>query len=313
VGVSLFPTDGEDEQTLMKNADIAMYAAKDGGKNDFQYFSTEMSNASQERIDLESSLRQALVREEFELHYQARRDLKSGGITGMEALLRWNHPEFGTIAPNKFLPLAEETGLILPIGRWVLRTACYQNLAWREQGLPPLTIAVNLSARQFFDPSLEDDLVAVLQESGMAPELLELEINESVLARDTRKTLPVLEGLKKLGVRITVDNFGTGYSALAVLGQLPLDTIKVDRIFMREDSGNAHARDVINGILAMGKVLSPSVIAHGVETKEQVDFLRSHACEQVQGFYFGRPVRAAEVAEMLHAEELVLTAPSPSG
>jgi diguanylate cyclase (GGDEF)-like protein len=307
VGVSLFPADGEDEQTLMKNADIAMYAAKDAGKNNFRYFSAEMSSASQERINLESSLRKALAHEEFELHYQARRDLGTGRLTGMEALLRWNHPELGTVVPSKFLPLAEDTGLILPIGRWVLRTACRQNMIWQEEGLPRLSVAVNLSARQFFEPSLPDDITSILEEIGMAPELLELEISESVLARDTRKTLPVLVLLKKLGVKITVDNFGTGYSALTVLGQLPLDTIKIDRLFLREDSGNGAARDVINGILAMGRVLSPSVIAHGVETKEQVDFLRSHSCDQVQGYYFGRPLLAADVSAMMRAVDVELS------
>jgi diguanylate cyclase (GGDEF)-like protein len=306
VGISVFPLDGEDEQTLMKNADIAMYSAKDAGKNSFRYFSAEMSSASQERINLESSLRQALAREEFELHYQARRDLRTGSITGMEALLRWNHPEFGTVGPNKFLPMAEETGLIIPIGKWVLRTACRQSTAWRKGGRPGLSVAVNLSARQFFDADLVDDVHSILQDNGMAPELLELEISEGVLARDTRKTLPVLKRLKKLGVRITVDNFGTGYSALSVLGQLPLDSIKIDRLFLREDSGDKAARDVIDGILAMGRVLSPSIVAHGVETKEQVDFLREKACDHVQGFFFGKPFRAEDVAEMLRAEELVL-------
>jgi diguanylate cyclase (GGDEF)-like protein len=306
VGISLYPADGADEQTLMKNADIAMYAAKDAGKNSFRFFSPEMSVASQERINLEASLRQALVKDEFELHYQARRDLQTGTVTGMEALLRWNHPAFGTVAPGKFLPLAEETGLILPIGKWVLRTACLQNMAWRSEGLPSLSVAVNLSPRQFFDASLVHDVTAALQETGMAPELLELEISESILARDTSKSLPVLQQLKLLGVRITVDNFGTGYSALSVLGTLPLDTIKIDRLFMREDSGNTVAPEVIRGILAMARVLSRSVIAHGVETREQVDFLRAQVCDQVQGFYFGRPFRAVDVAAMLSAEDAVL-------
>jgi diguanylate cyclase (GGDEF)-like protein len=306
VGISVFPNDGEDEQTLMKNADIAMYAAKDAGKNAFRYFSADMSRASQERINLESGVRRALAHDEFELHYQARRDLRTGRITGMEALLRWNHPEYGTIGPNKFLPLAEETGLIVLIGRWVLRTACRQNREWREKGLRRLSVAVNLSARQFFDPGLTADITSILEETGMPADLLELEISESVLARDTKKTLPVLQRLKKLGLRITVDNFGTSYSALSVLGELPLDTIKIDRLFMREDAGNTAARAVINGILAMGRVLSPSVIAHGVETKEQVDFLRAQVCDQVQGFYFGRPFRASDIDEVMRTEESIL-------
>jgi diguanylate cyclase (GGDEF)-like protein len=310
VGISIFPIDGEDEQTLMKNADIAMYAAKDAGKNAFRFFSAAMSNASQERINLESGLRDALANEEFELHYQTRMDLHTSRTTGIEALLRWNHPELGILGPNKFLPLAEETGLIIPIGRWVLRTACRQNLEWREQGLPHLCVAVNLSARQFLDPNLTSDVSAILEEYDMPPELLELEISETVLARDTRKSLPVLQRLKQLGVRITVDNFGTSYTTLSVLGELPFDTIKIDRLFMREDSGDSAAREVINGILTMGRALSASVIAHGVETQEQLEFLRAQVCDQVQGFYFGQPFKADEVVHMLHAMQTATGAAS---
>jgi diguanylate cyclase (GGDEF)-like protein len=301
VGISIFPIDGDEEQTLMKNADIAMYDAKDSGRNAFRFFSREMTGASRERINLEAGLRNALTTEEFELYYQSRLDLHTGRTTGFEALLRWNHPEFGMLGPNKFLPIAEETGLIIQIGRWVLRTACRQSLEWRQQGLPALCVAVNLSARQFFDPHLATDIASILDEYGMPPALLELEISESVLARDTRKSLPVLQGLKQLGVRITVDNFGTSYMALSALGELPFDAIKIDRLFMREDSGDSVARGVINGILTMGRALSASVIAHGVETEEQLEFLRAQVCDQVQGFYFGQPFKADEVLRMLHA------------
>ena len=305
VGISLYPRDGTDEQALLKNADIAMYAAKDGGKNGFRFFLPEMSGASRERSNLEASLRLALANDEFELHYQARRDLRTGRPTALEALLRWNHPDLGTISPGKFLPLAEETGLIVPIGRWVLRNACRQSAAWAATGTHRLSVAVNLSARQFFDPTLVSDIRTILDESGLAPELLELEISESVLTRDTRKTLPLLQALKGLGAKIVVDNFGTGYSALSALGELPLDSIKIDPLFLREDSGGPGSSDVINGILAMGRVLSSSVIAHGVESKEQLAYLLSHSCDQVQGYYFGRPVRAAEVPGLLRqpAEE----------
>lgn len=302
VGVSIFPDDGDDEQTLMKNADIAMYAAKDAGRNAFRFFSAAMSSASQERTNLETSLRNALANEEFELHYQTRLDLHSGRATGFEALLRWRHPEIGIIGPGKFLSLAEETGLIIPIGRWVLRTACRQSLEWRRRGFAPLSIAVNLSARQFFEPELVDDVHAILQECEMPAELLELEISESVLARDPRRSLPVLRRLKQLGLRITVDNFGTSYTTLSVLGELPFDTIKIDRLFMREDSGDSAAREVINGILTMGRALSASVIAHGVETEEQLEFLRAQVCDQVQGFYFGKPFNAEEVIQFLQAK-----------
>jgi diguanylate cyclase (GGDEF)-like protein len=313
IGISLFPRDGADEQTLMKNADIAMYQAKEAGKNNFRYFSDEMTSASQEWLNLESSLRRALQNQEFDLHYQARRSLDTGRITGVEALLRWEHPDLGTVGPAKFLPLAEESGLILPIGRWVLRTACRQSVAWRLDGLPPLSMAVNLSARQFFDASLEDDVAEALRASGMPPGMLELEICESVLVRDTQKTVAILMALKKLGVQITVDNFGTGYSALSVLRQLPLDTIKIDRLFLREDDGNVVAREVTDAIIAMGHTLSSSVVVHGVETKAQADLLRKHACHQVQGFYFSRPVGAAEFTELLKVDPAVAVGNAGSG
>jgi diguanylate cyclase (GGDEF)-like protein len=298
IGVSLYPADGEDEQTLMKNADIAMYQAKDAGKNDFRFYAEEMSGSSRERLQLESSLRRALENEEFELHYQARRDLDSDRITGMEALLRWRHPELGLVEPLDFIPLAEETGLIVPIGRWVLETACRQNVAWQEEGLPRLSVAVNLSARQFFDASLIDDIRGVLERTGMDAELLELEICESVLTRDADRTLQTLEGLKGIGVKITIDNFGTGYSSLSVLRRFPLDSVKVDRLFIRDSSTDRVERDVTDAIVAMGRSLSSSLVAQGVETREQADYLREHACDEVQGFYFNRPVPAAEVSAL---------------
>ncbi len=305
IGISQFPHDGSDQATLMKNADIAMYAAKEAGRNSFRFFSTEMSASSIERLNLESSLRQALENQEFVLHYQARRDLDSETITGVEALLRWEHPELGTLAPPQFLSLAEENGLILPIGRWVLRTACRQSVAWREQGMADFYMAVNLSATQFFDENLSADVVAALEETGMPPGLLEFEICESVLARDAESSLPILRSLKQLGVRITVDNFGTGYSPLAVLRQLPVDTIKVGKLFLR-DSGDAVAQEVSNAIIAMGRTISSSVVAHGVETQAQADFLREQSGSQVQGFYFNRPVSAEDFALMMQNEAVPL-------
>ncbi len=304
IGVSLYPRHGQDEQALMKNADIAMYQAKDEGRNIFRFYSEEMAGASLERLSLESGLRRALKNEEFALHYQPRRDLATEKITGMEALLRWEHPEFGTVEPMKFLPLAEETGLVVPIGRWVLETACRQNVAWQEEGLPRLDMAVNLSARQFFDDDLADDVAAALEASGMEPGLLELEICESVLARDARRTVPVLRDLKELGVGITIDNFGTGYSSLSVLRQFPLDTVKIDRLFLREDGDREVDHQVTDAILAMGRTLSSSVVAHGVETEEQAEFLREHACNEVQGFYYNEPAPADAFRELLASEAL---------
>lgn len=304
VGISLFPRDGADEQTMLKNADVAMYEAKGAGLNAFRFFSDGMNAASAERRHLESSLRRAVRNQELELHYQARRDLDTHQVTGVEALLRWQHPELGTIGPPTFLSLAEETGLILPIGRWVLRSACRQSVAWRLEGLPPLRMAVNLSPRQFFDDDLVSDVASALEESGMAPEMLELEVCESVLARDMGRTLAVLEALKELGVRITVDNFGTGYSPLSVLRRLPVDTVKVDRLFLRDPEA-PHAQEIARAIVALGRTISSSVVAHGVETKEQADFLRQLSGNQVQGFYFDKPLPAADFAVQMQNEEAV--------
>lgn len=306
IGVSIFPRDGEDEQSLMKSADIAMYQAKDAGKNDFRFFSPEMNAATRERLDLEAGLRKALAQEEFVLHYQVRRSLGSGQITGVEALLRWEHPTWGTVGPMKFLPLAEDTGLILPIGRWVLRTACEQNARWQAE-VPGLTMAVNLSPRQFFDTALLADVRAALAETGLDANLLELEICESALAREPARTLPILRSLKEIGVRITVDNFGTGYSSLAILGQLPLDTVKIDRVFLRDDQGAGPAAAVMDAVLAMGRSLGPAVVAQGVETREQAELLQSQVFDQVQGFYYNHPGGADEITQLL-AGDVIATA-----
>ena len=304
IGVSVYPRDGDDVETLMKHADIAMYEAKEDGRNAFRFFSKEMSSSSRAKLALETSLRHALVDGEFELHYQARRHVATGRVTGMEALLRWEHPELGTVEPMKFIPLAEETGLIVPIGRWVMKTACRQNVAWQDQGLPRLAMAVNLSARQFFDENLVADVAAALEDSGMDPELLELEICESVLTRDADRTAAVLAPLKELGVRITIDNFGTGYSSLSVLRRFPLDSVKVDRTFIRDTGSDRVEREVTDAIVAMGRALSSSLVAQGVETEEQADYLRDHACDEVQGFFFNRPVPADEFFDVLRSDAL---------
>ena len=308
IGVSVYPRDGDDVETLMKHADIAMYEAKEDGRNAFRFFSKEMRSSSRAKLALESSLRYALVNGEFELVYQARRNVGTGRVTGMEALLRWEHPELGTVEPMKFIPLAEETGLIVPIGRWVLKTACRQNVAWQDQDLPRLAMAVNLSARQFFDEKLVADVAAALEDSGMDPELLELEICESVLARDADRTAAVLASLKELGVGITIDNFGTGYSSLSVLRRFPLDSVKVDRTFIRDTGSDRVEQDVTDAIVAMGRALSSSLVAQGVETEEQADYLRDHACDEVQGFYFNRPVPAEEFADVLRGDALEVAA-----
>jgi len=299
IGISTYPDDGLDEQTLKKNADIAMYQAKSEGKNNFQFYSEKLNAHSLERLTLESSLRRALERDEFRLHYQAKRDIASGRITGVEALLRWVHPDLGMVAPMQFIPVADETGLIVPIGKWVFRTACQQSVAWRKLGLPPLSIAVNVTARQFCDEQFLSDLTSILAATEMEPHLLEIELHESLLIHDVENTLRILTRLKAIGIRIAVDDFGTGYSSLAMLQRFPLDTIKIDRSLTREFGADAQNPQLADAIIAMGKSLSLTVVAQGVETREQAEHLRLHSCDELQGFYFKRPLPPEEFAQLL--------------
>ncbi|MDY6946767.1 MAG: EAL domain-containing protein [Pseudomonadota bacterium] len=309
IGISLYPRDGLDEQTLTKNADIAMYQAKSEGKNNFQIYSAKLNAQSLERLALESSLRHALQRNEFRIHYQAKRDIAGGRVTGVEALLRWEHPDLGTVAPMRFIPVAEETGIIAPIGRWVLRTVCAQNVAWQRQGLPPITVAVNLTSRQFFDEHLLQDVVASLEAAGMDPQLLELEIAERVVTQDVEKTLRVLRSLKTAGIRIAIDDFGTGYASLATLQRFPIDTIKIDRSFIRNLDVTPGETALTDAIIAMGKSLSLTVVAQGVETREQAELLRTHACDELQGFYFKKPLPVEDFTELLVAQSAEALAP----
>ena len=302
VGVSIFPQDGDDEQSVMKNADIAMYKAKDDGKNNFQFYSAKMNTHSFERLALESSLRRALEQEEFELHYQPKVDANSSKIVGMEALLRWQHPELGMVAPVKFIPIAEETGLIVSIGKWVLKTACKQNVAWQKRGLPQLNMAVNVSGRQFADEDLLNDITSILAETGMSPALLELEITESTLMQDVDKAIGTLKAFRDMGGRLAIDDFGTGYSSLSNLRQFLVDTIKIDGSFIRDLSTHAESRGIAEAIIKMGSTLSLTVVAECVETKAQADFLRENACDEFQGFYFSKAVTAGKFAEMLEAQ-----------
>jgi diguanylate cyclase (GGDEF)-like protein len=307
IGISTYPLDGSDEQTLTKNADIAMYQAKEDGKNNFQFYSAKLNANSLERLTLESSLRHALERREFRLFYQAKRDMANVRITGMEALLRWEHPDLGMVAPMQFIPVAEETGLIVPIGKWVLHTACLQNVAWQKQGLPRLEMAVNLTSRQFGDEHLLRDIASILKSTGMEACLLEVEIHESLLMQDIEKTLRILTDLKAMGVKIAIDDFGTGYSSLATLQRFPLDTIKIDRSYIRDITSRDENSNLAEAIIAMGKSLSLTVVAQGVETREQAEFLREHACDEVQGFYFNRPMSSDRFTELLKAQDTAVT------
>lgn len=308
IGISIHPRDGLDEQTLTKNADIAMYQAKSEGKNNFQIYSAKLNAQSLERLTLESSLRHALERNEFQIHYQAKRDIAGGHVTGVEALLRWEHPDLGTVAPMRFIPVAEETGIIVPIGRWVLRTACAQNVAWQRQGLAPITVAVNLTSRQFFDEHLLREVVASLEATGMDPRLLELEIAERVVTQNVEKTLRILRALKAAGIRIAIDDFGNGYASLATLQRFPIDTIKIDRSFIRDLDVAPDDTALTDAIIAMGKSLSLTVVAQGVETREQAELLRTHACDELQGFYFKKPLPVEDFTKLLIAQTATMAA-----
>jgi diguanylate cyclase (GGDEF)-like protein/PAS domain S-box-containing protein len=293
------PTDALDEAGLMKNADIAMYRAKSEGKNTFYFYSLDILAQSLERLALETSLRHAVERNEFVLHYQAKLDLKSGQINGVEALLRWQHPDLGMISPLQFIPLAEETGLIVPIGKWVLKTACMQNMAWQKQGLPPVRIAVNISTRQFADDELLEDIALALADSGLAPQLLELELTESMVMQNHARAAKLLVAIKMLGVRLAIADFGVGYSSLAQLRQFPFDVLKVDRSIIRDLSESGDDQSITQAIIAMGKTLSLTVVAEGVETEAQESFLRDNACDETQGYFFSKPISSHEFADFL--------------
>ncbi len=305
IGISLFPDDARDEMLLMTHADLAMYHAKEEGKNNFQFYDGRLETMSLERLTLETQLRRAIERNELSLHYQAKLDLAHNTIAGVEALLRWTSTELGPVSPAKFIPLAEETGLILTIGRWVLRNACAQGVAWQRAGLPPVRVSVNLSPRQLLDPELVGAVRNVLVETGLAPDLLELEVTESSVMHNVERALEVLGALKAMGVWLAIDDFGTGYSSLAQLKRFPIDTLKVDRSFIRELPSDSEDKAIAEAIIAMGRTLSLTVVAEGVETLEQQQFLRERACDQMQGFFFSKPVSAAEFAELLrkHAPE----------
>ncbi len=299
IGISLFPNDAQDEETLAKNADAAMYAAKEAGRNTFLLHSDEIKTQSIERLMLETGLRRALERNEFVLHYQPKRELGSGGISGVEALLRWQHPELGLLQPNQFVPLAEETGLIVPIGRWVLETACAQNMQWQRQGLPPIRMAVNLSARQFTDPNLLEDIRRALGRSAMPPALLELEITESLVMQDLARTVRLLHDIKDLGITLSIDDFGTGYSSMSMIRELPIDALKIDRSFVREIARDAEGQAIVKAIITLGQALDLTVVAEGVENDEQEAFLRAQNCDQEQGYLISEPLPAEEFAAFL--------------
>jgi diguanylate cyclase (GGDEF)-like protein len=309
IGIAMYPSDGTDMQTLTKNADIAMYLAKEDGKNGFRFFTREFKTQSIERLTLESALRRALERDQFTLHYQPKIDMASGQITGVEALLRWNHPDLGSVSPAQFIPLAEETGVIVPIGRWVLKEACAQNMAWQRRGLRPVTMAVNLSPRQFADGHLLQDVDEALMASGMSPVLLQLEVTESMVMRNVSRAIKILDAIQSRGIRLAIDDFGTGYSSMSLMKQFPIDTIKIDRSFVRDLPVDSEDQAIAQAIISMGKALGMTVVAEGVETPEQQAFLRSHACDEMQGFLFSKPLPPKQMADLLQAEPALASPP----
>jgi diguanylate cyclase (GGDEF)-like protein/PAS domain S-box-containing protein len=299
IGVSVYPDDGDDAEALIKNADTAMYQAKENGRHSYQYFKPAMNARAVERQSIEEGLRRALERNEFSLHYQPKVDVQTGAIAGAEALLRWTHPTRGPVCPAQFIPVAEECGLILPIGRWVLRRACEQAQAWIRAGLVPATMAVNVSAKQFRGDSFLKDLLATLEESGLDPGLLELELTESVLMKHAESAASILGTLRDNGVQVAVDDFGTGYSSLSYLRKFPIDALKIDQSFVGRIGLAADDASIVTAVIGMARNLKLRVVAEGVETLEQAEFLRTQACDQAQGYYFSRPVLPEQFADLL--------------
>ena len=299
VGVSLFPYDGENEETLLRHADTAMFRAKEGGRNSFQFFSQEMSAESSDKLVLENQLRHALERNEFILYYQPLVDVQTEQILGVEALIRWNHPNLGMIPPGKFIPLAEETGLIVPIGEWVLRTACAQNKAWQDMGLPPIRVAANLSAVQFRQSGIVKKIASILKETDLSPRYFEIELTESSLMNNKEETVASLKSLHDMGIHISIDDFGTGYSSLSYIKRFPIDTLKIDRSFVIEMTTNPDDAAFARAIIAMAKSLKLKVIAEAVETADQLAFLKTNFCDEFQGFYFSPAVPSDVLAAIL--------------
>ena len=301
IGISLYPSDGDDSFKLLRHADTAMYRAKEQGRNKYQFYSSEMGSRALEKFMLESSLRHALERQEFLLYYQPQVHLKTGKITGVEALLRWQHPELGMISPAQFIPVAEETGLMKAIDEWVLHAACAQAQAWRSAGIAPVTMIVNLSGRTFSETRITDGIYCALDKSCLVPQRVELEITENVVMQNAETTVELLRELKRMGLKLAVDDFGTGYSSLSYLKRFPIDTLKIDQSFVRDVTTDPDDASLVKAIIAMGHALQLNVIAEGVETPEQLAFLRQHGCDGMQGYFFSRPLPVADITALLQS------------
>jgi len=308
IGIVTYPEDGLDAATLLQNADLAMYQAKSHGRNCYQFFAAGMNVAALQRQSVESALRQAIDREEFVLHFQPKRDLSTGAITSLESLLRWNDPARGMVPPAQFMAVAEESGLIVPIGRWVLREACRQGAAWRDEGLKPVFVAVNVSAVELRSKNFIAGVRTILEETGFDPKCLEIELTETYLMRDPQSTATVLEALKNMGVGIALDDFGTGYSSLSYMRRFPVDTLKIDESFVRNLISDSDDAGIVVAVINMGKSMHMRVVAEGVETATQLAFLQEQGCPEGQGYFLGRPAPAEEIGLLLSATAAVVAA-----
>jgi len=306
IGVSVFPHDGSDTESLIKRADFAMYRAKNQGKANYQHFDITVVSQAPKQASFENDLRKAIVNHELRIHFQPQVSLATGQITGVEALVRWQHPEFGLLPPSEFIPLAEETGLIVPLGEWVLRSACIQNKVWQVAGYEPLPVAINLSARQFREIGLPETVARVLHETGLSPNFLMLEITETNAMQDVEYTISTLEVLKDMGLGIALDDFGTGHSSLSYLKRFPIDLLKIDKSFVQDVPDDPDDACIITAIVGLSQNLGMNVIAEGVETEKQLAFLRAIRCEQMQGFFFSRPLPTRRTLELFDSGKRLL-------
>jgi diguanylate cyclase (GGDEF)-like protein/PAS domain S-box-containing protein len=299
IGIATYPDDGTDADTLLKHADLAMYQAKDGNSNTFRFFERQMTLHLVERQEIESDLRRAIDRDQFVLYYQARVDLITEQIVGVEVLIRWKHPARGLVQPDKFMAIAEESGVVVPLGRWVLREGCRQGRAWLDAGMPPVRVAVNISAVELRDKDFVEGVRSVLAETGLEPGSLELEVTETALLQNSKAVATVLQAIKDLGVHLALDDFGTGYSSLSHVRRLPIDALKIDRSFIRELATNSDDASVVRAMISMGRSLQMKVVAEGVETREQLECLRRYGCPEGQGYYFSKAIDAADFTRLL--------------